>query len=97
MTIALGDYTSPPKSLNIGLPQGSPLSIILYILYNSSLLTQATDLCNTISLGFIDDMGFATAHKNLDAAPKPFTCNPISNGWAPPLTPPSPSTSMAKS
>lgn len=65
-TILFGDFESDPKSLSIGLPQGSPLSVILYILYNSSLLTQAIDLPHTSSLGFVDDVAFLTADKSLD-------------------------------
>lgn len=44
-TFSFGNFESNQKSLTIGLPQGSPLSVILYILYNSSLLTQAADMC----------------------------------------------------
>lgn len=65
-TIAFGDYESAPKHLDIGLPQGSPLSVILYILYNSSLLTQAADLVDTSSLGFIEDVAFITADKSIN-------------------------------
>lgn len=64
-TITFGDFESDPKPLAIGLPQGSPLSVILYILYNSSLLTQAGDMMDTSSLGFIDDVAFITADKSL--------------------------------
>lgn len=66
-TIAFGDFESEPKDLRIGLPQGSPLSVILYILYNSSLLTQACNIPETTSLGFIDDVAFVTADKSLNA------------------------------
>lgn len=65
-TITFGDYESKPKSLSIGLPQGSPLSVILYILYNSSLLNQAVDMKDTSSLVFIDDVAFVTADKYLN-------------------------------
>lgn len=44
-TLSFSNFESNQKSLTIGLPQGSPLSVILYILYNSSLLTQAADMC----------------------------------------------------
>lgn len=60
-TISFGDFESTPKPLTIGLPQGSPLSVILYIIYNSSLLEQSFDIPDTISLGFIDDVAFVTA------------------------------------
>lgn len=64
-TIAFGDYESGPKRLDIGLPQGSPLSVILYILYNTSLLTQASDMQDTSFLGLVDDVAFLTAEKSL--------------------------------
>lgn len=66
-TISFGDFESEPMSLSIGLPQGSPLSVILYILYNSSLLTQAEDMPQATSLGFVDDIAFLTADKSLEA------------------------------
>lgn len=60
-TFQLGDYQSSPKDLTIGLPQGSPLSVILSILYNTPLLRIADGLQDTIALGFIDDVAFVTA------------------------------------
>lgn len=60
-TFQLGDFRSEPKQLTIGLPQGSPLSVILYILYNASLLCQAEGTDSTIAIGFIDDVAFLTA------------------------------------
>lgn len=65
-TIAFGDFESEPKTLSIGLPQGSPLSVILYIIYNSSLLEQSSGIPDTISLGFIDDVAFATSARSPD-------------------------------
>lgn len=60
-TIPFGEFESKPKQLAIGLPQGSPLSVILYIIYKSSLLNQSSDINDTISLGFIKDVAFVTA------------------------------------
>lgn len=57
-TIRLQDYLSDNFSVDNGLPQGSPLSVILYIIYNSALLkfNSLSPTCNNISLGFIDDV-----------------------------------------
>lgn len=51
-----------PNSMR--LPQGSPLLVIVYIFYNASLLTQASDMTDTTSLGFIDHVAFVTADKS---------------------------------
>jgi hypothetical protein len=64
------DYISPPFNLQCRLPQGSPLSPILYIIYNSSLLiNNPVDLNqDSISLGFIDDVVHLVANKNSNKA-----------------------------
>lgn len=61
-----GDFESEPKPLTIGLPQGSPLSVILYILYNYSLLMQVSEMPDTSSLGLIDNVAFSTADKTIN-------------------------------
>jgi hypothetical protein len=57
-SLKMEDYLSPSFQLHCGLPQGSPLSPILYIIYNSLLLiNKLLDLTqDSISLGFIDDV-----------------------------------------
>lgn len=60
-TFQLENYQSQPKLLTIDLPKGSPLSVFLYILYNTPLLRQADGLTDMISLGFIDNVAFSAA------------------------------------
>lgn len=57
-TIRLQDFLSDKFQVDNGLPQGSPLSVILYIVYNSDLLklNSLNPSSNEISLGFIDDV-----------------------------------------
>ena len=53
------EYTTPRTQIATGIPQGSPLSPILYLFYNSDLIdgcTNRTDL-NTAATGFVDDIG----------------------------------------
>lgn len=53
--LRLDDYTSNVKEVPRGLPQGSPLLVILYILYNSELLNLHASP-NATSIGYIDDV-----------------------------------------
>lgn len=56
--LRLQDYVSNKFDVANGLPQGSPLSVILYIIYNSPLLTSSPPdpKASALSLGFIDDV-----------------------------------------
>ncbi|QKX57721.1 uncharacterized protein TRUGW13939_04840 [Talaromyces rugulosus] len=53
-TLKLQEYTAPSAPIQTGIPQGSPLSPILYLFYNADLI----DACkteNTEAVGYIDD------------------------------------------
>jgi ribonuclease HI len=69
-SIRMGDYVSSPFPVKEGLPQGSPLSVTLYILYNSGLLLN--NKCsleeNRISLGYVDDIVHLVAADSLELA-----------------------------
>ncbi|GAA5837178.1 hypothetical protein JCM5353_001590 [Sporobolomyces roseus] len=58
---------SPPLDGNCGLPQGSPLSPLLYIAYNSSLL-QLLDSFSTSGAGYIDDVVALSWGKTVEEA-----------------------------
>ena len=64
--MCLEGFVSNPFKLKCGLPQGSPLSPILYVIYNSDLLSSnKLELSqDQISLGFIDDLVHLSANKN---------------------------------
>lgn len=66
--LRLQDYLSVTFNCDDGLPQGSPLSVILYIIYNSPLLqtSHPDPKKKELSLGFIDDIIHLVASKSLE-------------------------------
>ena len=54
-TLVLPEFTAEECAVDTGIPQGSPLSPILYLFYNADLLEQCAG--NSVStLGYIDDV-----------------------------------------
>ena len=53
-TIAMPDYTSQPFTTNVGVPQGSPISPILYLFYNADLMEEEGP--KKMNLGYVDDI-----------------------------------------
>lgn len=60
-TLAFDGFESKAFELTHGLPQGSPLSPLLYLLYNNALLEFTDKIENAAALGFIDDVVLLTA------------------------------------
>jgi hypothetical protein len=54
-TLKLQEYTAPSAPIQTGIPQGSPLSPILYLFYNADLI-EACKTENTDAVGYIDDV-----------------------------------------
>ncbi|MBW0503613.1 hypothetical protein O181_043328 [Austropuccinia psidii MF-1] len=68
----LDSYLSDPIAIDRGLPQGSPLSVTLYLLYNSALLVDnlLTLEDQEISLGFVDDVAHLVSDSSYDKSLK---------------------------
>ena len=50
-------YTSPQRDAQVGIPQGSPLSPILYLFYNADLIEGCRQARNNAAVvGFVDDI-----------------------------------------
>lgn len=59
--LSFNSFESAEFQLSHGLPQGSPLSPLLYLLYNNSLLEIPDNYAHSISLGFVNDVALLTA------------------------------------
>lgn len=61
-TLKLQEYTAPSTPIQTGIPQGSPLSPILYLFYNPGLV-EACKSETTEAVGYIDDVSLLTVGK----------------------------------
>ena len=53
------------EGVDLGIPQGSPISPILYLFYNADLLEESEDISISItSTGFVDDISLLTYSKS---------------------------------
>ena len=57
--IRTNEATTENRSVDTGIPQGSPLSPIIYLFYNADLLDIGSGQRNVSTSGFIDDVMFA--------------------------------------
>ena len=65
--IKLPEYTSDWFPVGTGIPQGSPLSPILYLFYNADLLEICTDLeTQSSTIGYIDDVAIMVRGPSMD-------------------------------
>ena len=54
--ILVDGFKSEDYAINTGIPQGSPLSPLLYILYNADLVDQCNEQTEAMSTGYINDV-----------------------------------------
>lgn len=57
------EHTTNPICTPNGIPQGSPLSQILYLFYNADLLDEIAKRKDTSAIGYIDDIAILTIWK----------------------------------
>jgi hypothetical protein len=66
-TLKLQEYTAPSTPIQIGIPQGSPVSPVLYLFYNADLI-EAYRTEESEAVGYIDDVSILaigdTAQRN---------------------------------
>jgi len=64
--IAIDGFRSTQYQINTGIPQGSPLSPILYLFYNADLVEACNQENDTMSTGYIEDVGILTWGKTTE-------------------------------
>ena len=72
-TIGFDDFISAPFEVNDGCDQGCPLSVILYLLYNTGLIEVANTAAKELAPGFIDDIIFLAAGPDLEHTHRKIT------------------------
>lgn len=79
----LDKYTSLAKQIRIGLPQGSPLLVILYILYNSELIhVPNLPIQDALLIAYVDDIVHLEAGKSVESVLENLTwMETHSLGW----------------
>jgi hypothetical protein len=63
-SLSFDGQTTPPHSVTAGVPQGSPLSPILFLLYTASLYKQLQSHEGLIAVGFADDLNLLAFGKD---------------------------------
>ena len=60
--LVIDGYENREREIETGIPQGSPVSPILFLIYISGVFDQVTKTCPLVtSLSFIDDLGFVAS------------------------------------
>jgi ribonuclease HI len=72
-SIAIDGFRSTAYQINTGIPQGSPLSPILYLFYNADLIDECNKTPEAMSTGYIDDVGILAWGKTTEQ-----TCETLS-------------------
>ncbi len=67
-SLVFDDYASDPVQVPTGVPQGLPLSVILYLIYSSSLLEIGSDIKGKKDniYGFIDDTALVAVSNSME-------------------------------
>ena len=59
LQLVIDGHNNPEKDVETGIPQGSPVSPILFLIYISGIFEQVEkELPEIVSLSFVDDLGF---------------------------------------
>ena len=75
-TLSLDDWESKPYSVPAGVPQGSPISPLLFILFKTPLFTRIRSVKGIGTVGFADDTNIVALGKT-----SADCCAPLEEGW----------------
>ena len=64
--LVIDGFTNPRQKVESGIPQGSPVSPILFLIYISGMFSVVEEqLPNVTCVSFVDDLGFITADRSI--------------------------------
>ena len=75
-TLRFDGTTAAPIQITAGVPQGSPLSPILFLLYIASLYSRLGEQAGLLVVGFADDTNLMTFGKTTES-----TCQQLETAW----------------
>lgn len=66
LQLVIDGHNNPEKDVETGIPQGSPVSPILFLIYISGVFEQVEkELPEIVSLSFVDDLGFIASETSV--------------------------------
>ena len=69
--LVIDGYTSPKQKVETGIPQGSPVSPILFLIYISGMFSTIEEkLPDVMCVSFVDDLGFLTSSHSISKVGK---------------------------
>ena len=69
--LVIDGFTNPRQKIESGIPQGSPVSPILFLIYISGVFSVVEEqLPNVTCLSFVDDLEFITADRSVSKIAK---------------------------
>ena len=69
--LVVDGFTNPRQKIESGIPQGSPVSPILFLIYISGVFSVVEkQLLNVTCVSFVDDLGFITADRSISKIAK---------------------------